>query len=499
MVFVRKKDGISALSLAAETREALEQAGITTVGALIDVLEKESEALAPLGEGGQKELQRWMDSLGKGSQGYALVEWGAALPTKRGRLVWSLDEDGTLAIRGTGAMMDCIPSRPAPWQDFKEEILTLQVEEGVTQVGAQAFRDCTRLSRVTLAHSVERVGMAAFAGCTALEEVSAPRRFRHVRAGNKVVEREQTIAMGSRAFDGTPWAKRAYGSFYIDGGVLVEFYGEEQEVVIPEGVREIAPLVFENRPIRSVRLPETLEVIRRYAFQGTRLEELTLPAGVKLVEGWAFAETKGLKNVTLLNKEVDMPPEAFAGSPVYPSARRVRGRWRSFYSLSSAKEAGMGEFKRLVVKRNSARTVGVPYFDARESLLRKLKRGDMVFRICLNEAEKRVKYVQAFAHGRDGYFTQLMYPCVKDGEVDIWQDSTTYLDYGDILSCDTSGLWPLDEKGCYRWYWKKYQPYDEYDKPLVLLWNWLKKHPEYRVDTIGENLEQAQHRILVPC
>ena len=40
MVFVRKKDGISALSLAAETREALEQAGITTVGALIDVLEK---------------------------------------------------------------------------------------------------------------------------------------------------------------------------------------------------------------------------------------------------------------------------------------------------------------------------------------------------------------------------------------------------------------------------------------------------------------------------
>lgn len=499
MVFVRKKEDISALPLSPGIRAALERGGIVTVGALIDALEEGPENLPPLRKEELTEVQRLVEGLEKGTQGFALAEWGAALPARRGKLIWSLDEEGVLTIRGTGAMPDCIPSRPAPWQDLKEDILTLQVEEGVTEVGAQAFRNCTQLRRVALASSVERIGMAAFAGCTALEEVNTPRRFRHVKEECSGGERRQTVSMGLRAFDGTPWAKQTYGDFYTAGGVLLEYFGEEQEVIIPEGVREIGPVVFENRTIRSVQLPQSLEVIRQFAFQGTGLRELTLPEGVKQVENRAFGETRELKSVLLLNGAAEIAPEAFAGTPVYSSSHRKPGRWTSLYSLASAKEARMEAFARLVVKRRSSPAVMVPDFCIGESLLKKVKRGDMVLRICLDEEEKRVKYVQAFAYSWEGYFTQLMYPCIKDGAVEIWRDSTTYMEDWDILGCDTSGLWPLDKAGYYRWYRKKYQPYDESEAPVSLLCDWLKKHPDYRVDTIEENMEQDKYRILVPC
>ena len=61
-------------------------------------------------------------------------------------LTWAL-EDGILTISGSGAMNDYNGSA-APWNDRRNEITTLIVGEGVTYIGASAFRDCANLRAI---------------------------------------------------------------------------------------------------------------------------------------------------------------------------------------------------------------------------------------------------------------------------------------------------------------------------------------------------------------
>lgn len=64
-------------------------------------------------------------------------------------LSWTLDEEGTLTISGTGAMADYdCEENLAPWADYK--IITVVIESGVTTIGAYAFDRCSELTSVTI-------------------------------------------------------------------------------------------------------------------------------------------------------------------------------------------------------------------------------------------------------------------------------------------------------------------------------------------------------------
>lgn len=45
---------------------------------------------------------------------------------------------------------------------------------GVTHIGAYAFRNCTALTSITIPNSVQEIGACAFFGCTSLEEITIP-------------------------------------------------------------------------------------------------------------------------------------------------------------------------------------------------------------------------------------------------------------------------------------------------------------------------------------
>lgn len=60
------------------------------------------------------------------------------------------------------------------------------------------------------------------------------------------------------------------GDFNINGdGVLIEYYGTDSVIVVPEGVTEIADGVFKNVNISTITLPSTLTKIGDYAFQNS--------------------------------------------------------------------------------------------------------------------------------------------------------------------------------------------------------------------------------------
>ncbi len=87
-------------------------------------------------------------------------------------LTWSLDDEGTLTITGTGAMKDWNGNTDVPWHGLSIE--TVVIDSGVTSIGEHAFAGCTSLKDVTIPNSVTSIGMGAFLNCTGLTSVTIP-------------------------------------------------------------------------------------------------------------------------------------------------------------------------------------------------------------------------------------------------------------------------------------------------------------------------------------
>jgi len=54
-------------------------------------------------------------------------------------LTWTLDNEGTLSISGTGAMYDYRLSSELPWYSHLKHIKVVEIENGVTSIGDNAF------------------------------------------------------------------------------------------------------------------------------------------------------------------------------------------------------------------------------------------------------------------------------------------------------------------------------------------------------------------------
>lgn len=80
------------------------------------------------------------------------------------RLTWTLSGD-TLTISGSGDMWDYTEVSMAPWYEYREQITSVRLPEGLTSVGNLAFYDCGALTAVFLPDTVSDVGRYAFAQC----------------------------------------------------------------------------------------------------------------------------------------------------------------------------------------------------------------------------------------------------------------------------------------------------------------------------------------------
>lgn len=87
--------------------------------------------------------------------------------------------------------------------------------------------------------------------------------------------------------------------FVIEDGVLTGYTGTATEIVIPDGVTEIASSVFEgHEEITSVTFPEGLTSIGDSAFEGcTGITEALLPDGLIELGSFAFGDIPGLRKV----------------------------------------------------------------------------------------------------------------------------------------------------------------------------------------------------------
>lgn len=151
---------------------------------------------------------------------------------------WTL-VDGILTISGSGEMAYGL------WNDQKDQIRQVVVEEGITKIADNAFTRCSGLTDVRLPSTLQSIGKNAFALTPSLTQIQLP---------------DAVTTIGAGAFAGCD--------------ALV-----------------------------AIQLPAQLQTIEQRAFYScTALQELTLPDTVTRLESQAFGACTGLQNIKFLGR-----------------------------------------------------------------------------------------------------------------------------------------------------------------------------------------------------
>ncbi len=83
-------------------------------------------------------------------------------------ITYYLDSSGILKIEGTGSMNNFNSGKPAPWMEYSDKIVSIELSEGIIQIGSQAFRNLKKVEYVELPESVTTINSNAFIGCSNL-------------------------------------------------------------------------------------------------------------------------------------------------------------------------------------------------------------------------------------------------------------------------------------------------------------------------------------------
>ena len=97
-----------------------------------------------------------------------------------GNLTWTLYEDGTLTISGTGAMKS-YRNDDSPAVQKKDNVKKVVIEDGVTSIGESAFYSCKSLTSITIPDSVTSIENYAFDNCINLTSITIPKSVTSIR------------------------------------------------------------------------------------------------------------------------------------------------------------------------------------------------------------------------------------------------------------------------------------------------------------------------------
>lgn len=283
-------------------------------GITVPILEPSEELTDPLGASSDNpatslEPTSPLEDTGKSDDGYS----GSCGNDVR----WRYDPDShTLTISGHGNMYHYSPYRGigSPYDQYREDIMNLVIQDGVTGIGDfaffwftnlnnmtmgtsvtipesvtsmgdSAFYFCERLANITILGNIASIGDDTFSGCSHLTDITIPSSVTSIgdRAFADCTEltdiyytgtQEQWAAIGTGLVDNESLSSAtihyncmANCDFTIENGVLIKYNGNGGDVIIPSSVTSIGDDAFAwCAGITSVTIPESVTAIRMNAF-----------------------------------------------------------------------------------------------------------------------------------------------------------------------------------------------------------------------------------------
>ena len=202
---------------------------------------------------------------------------------------WEFYRDGTLYIKGSGAMSDFPTSSGAPWYaSHGSDIRKVIIGDRITRIGNSAFAACSAMHSVSIPDSVTEIGTDAFFNCNALKSVTIPNgvtkigeyAFSYCSALKSVTIPDNVTEIGEYAF--------------LDCSAL-------ESVIIPDSVTQIGAQAFNGcASLKSVTIPDSITEIGEETFVCCEsLESVTIPDSVTKIGDMAFFDCSALKSVTI--------------------------------------------------------------------------------------------------------------------------------------------------------------------------------------------------------
>ena len=171
----------------------------------------------------------------------------------------------------------------------------------VTSIGYLCFEN-SYIRSITIPEGVTNIGFDAFYNCTALENIIIPASVTNI---------------GSRAFDDTPWLKNQQNKnpLVIVNNILVTAQTATGDVIFPDGVKIILESAFSDcTNVTSISIPDSVKEIKDQAFYGcTSLTSIILPDSVTFLGGYAFNKCSNLESIVLSDSLERIDPGAFEG------------------------------------------------------------------------------------------------------------------------------------------------------------------------------------------
>ncbi len=202
-------------------------------------------------------------------------------------LTWTLDDEGTLTITGTGPMDNWTNSNEVPWYNDRASIKTVTIEDNVTSIGDKAFYKCTQLTSITIPASVTSIGQQAFSSCELLDNVIIPANVTSIDTAvfnlcsglTNITIPEGVTTIGLQAFG------------YCTSLVSID---------IPESVTSIGNYAFLSCiNLENINIPNAVTSLGEFAFKDcTSIESIVIPDGITSVWG-VFNGCASLTSVTL--------------------------------------------------------------------------------------------------------------------------------------------------------------------------------------------------------
>jgi sorbitol-specific phosphotransferase system component IIA len=183
----------------------------------------------------------------------------------------------------------------------------------VTSIGAEAFKNCTGLTSVTIGNSVTTIGEDAFSSCTGLTLVTIGNSVTTI--GNRAFAQCTSLQEFTVDSNNECFATDSAGALYNkDFTLLVACPAGKTYFDIPESVIVIGPYAFSGGSLTSVTIPDSVTAIGKGAFYSCEgLTTVTIPDSVTAIGASAFSSCKGLTTVTIGNSVIDIEFGAFWG------------------------------------------------------------------------------------------------------------------------------------------------------------------------------------------
>ena len=184
----------------------------------------------------------------------------------------------SVEVIGADAFKDC------------SNLNSISIPNSVKVIGDSAFEDCKSLTGIVIPNSLEKLGKSVFLGCSSLSDVVLP--------DNK------SISLHS-FYDSKYYYNNLIEGFEIDNGVLKDYLGCDENIIIPDSVKVIDRFAFTNKTcVKSIKLSNSVKEIKTNAFYAcTGLCSLYISASVEKIEPGIAISQEG--ELTIESIEVD--------------------------------------------------------------------------------------------------------------------------------------------------------------------------------------------------